>query len=1343
MKPASDARPLSELPQFVPAGLSPATIDAVYGFSTSVGAGAGKTVALVDAFDDAGAASDLNTFSTQYGLPQCNTSNPCFTRVDQSGGTSYPVANAGWDLEISLDVEWVHALAPAAKILLVEATDNSFANLVTAEQYAAAHATYVSNSWGSPDFSGESSFDSDFSAAGVSYFASSGDTAAVVSYPASSPNVVGVGGTSLTLTGGGAVESETAWSGGGGGCSTHEAVGSAQSGYSGYSGAGCAGKRATPDVAMDGDPDSGVAVFDSVPFEGNPGGWWIVGGTSASTVLFASESAVLGSTVNAHTIYATSAIPFRDITSGSNGHAAIVGYDLVTGIGSWSNTPGAPTLAAATVVGGVSLSWTPTTGAAPTQYEVLRGTSPGAESLTPIFTTAATSYTDTTTAPGTTYSYVVIPANASGPGPYSNEASATPTQLATTLALTSSLNPSAPGQTVTYTATVTPAPNGGTVLFIDDGSPIPGCESVAPVSGVASCTLSGLALGVHGLLAFYDGTTGYGDTISPPLTENVQTPADTFKEFPVPLAGSEPLAITAGPDGDVWFTEQHGDEIGHLTPAGTITEYSLGIQGNAGTLPQSIAAGPDGNLWFTQNVSGEIGRITPSGTITEFPLPDGAEPLGIVAGPDGNLWFTENGHDSIGRITPSGTITHFPIPTADSGPTWIAVGPDGNLWFTEQEGNAIGKITSGGTVTEYPLTVSGSQPIGIAAGPDGNVWFTEGGEGQQSKEKIGVITPSGTITEYPLPAGVGPAPTIAPGADGNLWFSEPVSNGVGRITPSGTISSFPAPTPSSSPLGIAAGPDGSIWFTEESGDKVGEFFPGVSPAVQQRPTQSGTGLAGAPVTCQPGTWTSWAGRQPSTSAHGYDGYRWLLDGSPIAGQTTSSFTPSRSNVGHQLSCQITATYPLLDVTVTATSASRPVSAVDGSILAVGQLATGESLVSPNGAYRLVLQGDGNLVEYGGATPVWATGTNPAGAFAIIASDGDFIVYSDRLTELWSSGTAGNPGAYVELTNAGRLEVVSAAGLVLWSPGALAPSSALTAGQSILSPNGAYRLTMQGDGNLVEYHGATALWATGTNPSGVSAEMQADGNLVVHGTSWTSGTAGNPGAYLALSDAGRLELVSAGGVTLWGPGILAGGSSLTVGQSLLSRSGAYRLTMQADGNLVEYQGTTAIWAPGTNPGGVSVSMQTDGNLVVYGNDGVALWSSGTSGDAGASLLLSDDGRLELVSPDGVVLWGAGVLPAGASLVPVQSLISANGSYRLTMQGDGNLVEYHGATVVWSAHTNPGGTKLEMQLDGNLVVYGGAAPLWASGTSGYPGAALVLTNDGHLEVSSRDGAVLWTS
>src|SRR6266542_2776530 len=316
-----------------PTGLSPATIKSAYNFPTSATAGAGKTIAIVDAYDDPTAESDLAVFSSQYGLPACTTANGCFRKVNQTGGTSYPRKYSGWALEISLDVQWAHALAPGAHILLVEATSNSFANLLAAEDYAKAHAQYVSNSWGAAEFSGETSYDSHFSQSGVSFFVSSGDNGTPAEYPSSSRNVISVGGTTLHFSGGN-FSSETGWSGSGGGCSVYETATSAQSGFSQYGQVNCGGKRATPDVSLDADPASGVSVYDSFRYQGQAG-WWTVGGTSASAPMWAGRSAVAGATVDAAYVYG-SAISYRDITSGNNGASCLVGFDLVTGRGSWT-----------------------------------------------------------------------------------------------------------------------------------------------------------------------------------------------------------------------------------------------------------------------------------------------------------------------------------------------------------------------------------------------------------------------------------------------------------------------------------------------------------------------------------------------------------------------------------------------------------------------------------------------------------------------------------------------------------------------------------------------------------------------------------------------------------------------------------------------------------------------------------------------------------------------------------------------------------------------------------------------------------------------------------------------
>ena len=317
-----------------PTGLSPATIKAAYNFSTSMTTGAGKTIAIVDAYNDPTAENDLGVFSAQFGLPACTTGNGCFTKVSQTGTKRYPQANSGWALEISLDVQWAHAIAPGAKILLVEASSASFSNLLKAEDYAAAHASYVSNSWGGSEFSGENTYDSHFVHTGVSFFVSSGDGGLPAEYPSASPKVISVGGTTLHFDSTGNFSSETGWSSGGGGCSSYETANSAQSSFGGYTQVNCSGKRATPDVSLDADPVSGVSVYDSTAYSGQKG-WFQVGGTSASSPMWAGRAADAGAVVNASYVYGSS-ISYRDITDGKNGASCLVGFDLCSGQGSWT-----------------------------------------------------------------------------------------------------------------------------------------------------------------------------------------------------------------------------------------------------------------------------------------------------------------------------------------------------------------------------------------------------------------------------------------------------------------------------------------------------------------------------------------------------------------------------------------------------------------------------------------------------------------------------------------------------------------------------------------------------------------------------------------------------------------------------------------------------------------------------------------------------------------------------------------------------------------------------------------------------------------------------------------------
>jgi PKD repeat protein len=258
--------------------------------------------------------------------------------------------------------------------------------------------------------------------------------------------VTSVGGTSLTFTSGGTLAQESAWSSGGGGCSQYETASASQKTGS----ANCSGKRGTPDLSIDADPNSGLSVYDTVTYQ-SQNGWWTVGGTSASTVEVAADTAVANDALSQSFVYANPAnIPIRDVITGSNGHSALTGYDLATGLGSWSNTPGAATgLTATTGSGGATLNWSAPSGPAVAQYNVWRGTSPGQETTDVASVPGSTTYTDASATGNVTYYYEIQAVNAAGVGPFSNEANAAPPSVPPV----ASFNTSCSGATCKFTST--------------------------------------------------------------------------------------------------------------------------------------------------------------------------------------------------------------------------------------------------------------------------------------------------------------------------------------------------------------------------------------------------------------------------------------------------------------------------------------------------------------------------------------------------------------------------------------------------------------------------------------------------------------------------------------------------------------------------------------------------------------------------------------------------------------------------------------------------------------------------------------------------------------------------
>ncbi|HWC78711.1 MAG TPA: S53 family peptidase [Pseudonocardiaceae bacterium] len=358
VKRASNGR-LAPLVTSGPTGFGAPDIQSAYNLSGS--SGSGRTVAIVDAFDDPNAEADLAHYRSQYGLPACTTANGCFKKVGQAGTSTLPTADAGWALEESLDLDMVSAACPSCNIELFEASSANDPDLLAAVKTASTTpgVAAISNSYGESESSStEGTWDAVLK--GITDKAvtvSSGDSGYGVEWPAASQYVTAVGGTSLSKASNTRGWSETAWSSAGSGCSAYEAKPSWQTD------AGCA-KRSVADVSAVADPNTGVAVYDTYNTCGTSSlcdvlislglvqgadGWVEVGGTSASSPIIASVYALAGNTASTNygsTPYAHTG-SLNDVTSGSNSTSGCTpsyectagpGYDGPTGLGTPNGT---------------------------------------------------------------------------------------------------------------------------------------------------------------------------------------------------------------------------------------------------------------------------------------------------------------------------------------------------------------------------------------------------------------------------------------------------------------------------------------------------------------------------------------------------------------------------------------------------------------------------------------------------------------------------------------------------------------------------------------------------------------------------------------------------------------------------------------------------------------------------------------------------------------------------------------------------------------------------------------------------------------------------------------------
>jgi subtilase family serine protease len=351
-----------------PTGFGPSDLHSAYNLPTT--GGTGQTVGIVDAFNDPTAAADLAVYRANYGLPACTVASGCLRQVGETGTSTLPTTDTGWAQEESLDLDMVSAICPNCKILLVEATSASDADLAASVNEAATlGATEISNSYGGAEASSETADNADYTHPGIAITASAGDSGYGVEFPAAAPSVTAVGGTSLTKDSSTRGWTETVWGSatGGGllsalGTSATEGTGSGCSAYEPkpvwQKDTGCA-KRTVADVSAVADPNTGVAVYDSTADSTGDVGWEEFGGTSVSSPIIASVYALAGgvsSTVSGAQLAYANPSSLNDVTSGTNGSCtggvlgfggtasnaylctAQAGYDGPTGLGTPNGT---------------------------------------------------------------------------------------------------------------------------------------------------------------------------------------------------------------------------------------------------------------------------------------------------------------------------------------------------------------------------------------------------------------------------------------------------------------------------------------------------------------------------------------------------------------------------------------------------------------------------------------------------------------------------------------------------------------------------------------------------------------------------------------------------------------------------------------------------------------------------------------------------------------------------------------------------------------------------------------------------------------------------------------------
>jgi hypothetical protein len=1318
-------------PNINPASVSeitPSEMQTAYGvnlisFGAVAGSGAGQTIAIIDAYNDPDIISDTNTFSQTYGLPQFNVSGgPTLEVLNENGGTALPsnAAPGQWDVEESLDVQWAHAIAPQANIILFEATTSGLADLYSAAMTAAntPGVSVVSMSWGGPEFSYESAEDSSFSTPsghpGVTFLASTGDSGAPAEYPAYSPNVIAVGGTVLDTDSNGDYLGESAWSDSGGGISQFESQPVYQTGkVNGTSST----NRTAPDVSIDG--GTGVDVLDSFD-----GGWREVAGTSLSCPMWAGLISIVdqgralaglssldGATQTLPMLYNLPSSDFNEITTGNNGYPATTGYNLASGLG----TPIA-NLLVPDMVARSPLASSPATSTVSQNSSLTFSTSDG----------NAISVADGFAGSGT------------------DQLSLSVVDGSLTLAAGSGV-------------TVTGGANGSGSLTIQGTL----TQLNSALNGLVYTPKAGYS-GTDSLIVSYADSVGGGDlTASTTVAITVNTSGN---QAPA-ITSSNKVTFTVGTAGSFAVTAT-GSPSATFSESGTLPT-GLTFNSTTGALSGTPGAGTGGTYTVTFTASNGVG--TPASqsftlTIDQAPAITSANNVTFTVGTAGSFTVAASGFP-VDTFSESGTLpTGLTFNTSTgvlSGTP--AAGTGGTYTVTFTASNGVGTQAS----QSFTLTINQAPTITSA----NNVTFTIGTAGSFTVTASGF--PAATFSETgTLPTGLSfnsstgvLSGTPGAGMSGTYPVTFAASNGVGTQASQSftlTIDQGAASklsitqTPTTGTAGQALGAALKVAVEDSSGDVLTSNTSTVTVAVASGPGALANGsTASVAAVSGVATFSSLIFNTAGT-------YTLNISDGSLTGATTATITvspgaaskllvtqtPANSTAGQALSTafEVAVEDAFGNVvtsntsTVAAAVASGPGYAASGStsVAAVSGVATFSNLIfDTEGTYTLSVS-DGSLT---GAT---------SGSFTVSAAAAGKLV----ITQTPTTGTAGqalgtaltvaveDAFGNVVTSNTSTVALTVASGSGAFASGSTTSvavaNGVATFSNLVFDTAETYTLGIS-DGSLtgatsgsftVSPAAANKLAITQTPTSGTAGQAlgtalqisveDAFGNVITSNTSTIAVTvASGPGAFASGS---TTSVAAASGVATFSNLILDTAASYTLsvsdGSLTGATSGSLTVSPAAASKLAITQTPTSGTAGQALGTALTVAVEDAfGNVITSNSSTVALTvASGPGGFASGSttsvaavngvatfsnLIFDTAGSYTLSLSDGSLTGGASgsctVSPAAASTLSIMQTPAAGSinqalspSLQVLVEDQfGNVVTSNSSTITVAMASGPGG------------------------------------------------------